>query len=324
LSDRIDHSATVTPDTPRTERLTADSLRERLKRLPANHPSSPDRTDNQTRAIEPLSDHEYAEHVRDVREKVAKAQADGRATDKQYTVDADKEIWTEAREAIHQEIIKDLYERAADIPTDHQAIIAGGLPGAGKSTILGRYKSDDRSTFMRVDPDQVKEEIAKRGLIPTIEGLSPMEASNLVHEESSHIAKRLARKAQADGKNVIWDVTMSARHTIERRVENLRAAGYEDIEGLFVDIPPEVSEERAAARHRRATDDYRAGKGFGGRLVPPEIIRGHADHEWGSLNRRNFEAVKHLFDRWAVYDNSVDGRKPVLMDSSDLRIHDDE
>ena len=33
-----------------------------------------------------------------------------------------------------------------------------------------------------------------------------MEASYLAHEESSHVAKRLARRAQADGKNVIWDI----------------------------------------------------------------------------------------------------------------------
>jgi predicted kinase len=324
LADRADHPVTDTPDAPRAERPAADTLRERLERLPANHPSSPDRADEPRQTLEPLTDTEYTEHVRNVREKIAKARADGLTTDKQYTVDADKEIWTETREAAQQEIIKDLYESANDVPSERQAIVAGGLPGAGKSTILERHNGEDRLMYMRIDPDQVKAEMARRGLIPSIKGLSPMEASNLVHEESSHIAKRLARRAQADGKNVIWDVTMSARQTIERRIEDLRAAGYEQIEGLFVDISPAVSEERAAARHRRATDDYRAGKGFGGRLVPPEIIQGHADQEWGSLNRRNFEAVKHLFDKWAVYDNSVDGRKPVLVDSSDLGIHSDE
>lgn len=325
MADRVDQPVTEPPDAPQAEGPAADSLRERLERLPANHPSSPDRASDRRQTVEPLTDAEYADHVRDVREKIAKARADGFATDKQYTVDADKEIWTEAREVAHQEIINDLYERATEVPSHRQAIIAGGLPGAGKSTILEKYNNtDDQPMYMRIDPDQVKEEMARRDLIPPIEGLSPMEASNLAHEESSHIAKRLARRAQADGKNVIWDVTMSARQTIERRIEDLRAVGYEQVDGLFVDISPEVSEERATARHRHATDDYRAGKGLGGRLVPPETIRGHADEEWGSLNRRNFEAVKPLFDKWALYDNSVDGRRPVLVDSSDLGMHDDE
>ena len=51
--------------------------------------------------------------------------------------------------------------------------------------------------------------MARRGMIPEVEGLSPMEASDLVHEESSYLARQLALRAQADGKNLIWDITMS-------------------------------------------------------------------------------------------------------------------
>jgi len=64
-----------------------------------------------------------------------------------------------------------------------------------------------------------------------------MEASDLAHEESSHIAKILAQRAQASGKNLIWDITMSERSSAEYRIEKLRAAGYTRIEGVFVDIP---------------------------------------------------------------------------------------
>ena len=60
--------------------------------------------------------------------------------------------------------------------------------------------------------------------MPTVDGLTPMEASDLAHEESSHIAKRLANRAQADGKNVIWDITMAKTGSIAERVESLRAA----------------------------------------------------------------------------------------------------
>ncbi len=163
-----------------------------------------------------------------------------------------------------------------------------------------------------INPDLIKEEMARRGLMPTVDGLTPMEASDLAHEESSHIAKRLATRAQADGKNVIWDITMAKTGSIAERVESLRAAGYSEVDGVFVDIPVEVSVRRADARYREGHDEFRAGQGIGGRYVPEATILKNADAEWGSGNRRNFEQLKSTFDSWRRYDNSVDDRDPVL------------
>ena len=144
-----------------------------------------------------------------------------------------------------------------------------------------------------------------------------MEASDLAHEESSHIAKRLATRALADGKNIIWDITMSSQSSTEWRIDNLRTSGYSQIEGIFVDIPIETSVTRADGRHRLGQDDYRAGVGLGGRFVPAEVIRGQADAEWGSVNRRTFETVKHRFDGWSLYDNSAEGGAPVLANADE-------
>ena len=85
---------------------------------------------------------------------------------------------------MHDSIIDDLYARASDVPCEQRAIIAGGLPGAGKSTVLERYAGIDRSQYLTINPDDVKEEMARRDMIPPVSGLSPMEASDLVHEES--------------------------------------------------------------------------------------------------------------------------------------------
>ncbi|HEY7433029.1 MAG TPA: hypothetical protein VH641_20090, partial [Streptosporangiaceae bacterium] len=87
------------------------------------------------------------------------------------------------------------------------------------------------------------------------------------------------------------------------------------VEGIFVDIPVEISEVCAASRHRIGVEEYRANKGEGGRFVPGELIRSHADPAWGSVNRKNFEAIKHQFEKWAIFDNSVDGRAPLHVDS---------
>lgn len=50
-------------------------------------------------------------------------------------------------------------------------------------------------------------------------------------------------------------------------------------------------------------------------LATDEVIAAQADAEWGSRNRKTFEQLKPLLDAWLQCDNSVDGRRPVLVDS---------
>ncbi len=278
-------------------------LRRRLGALPDGHPSGPDQP-------LPLTDAEYAEHVTEVREGLADADAAG-LSDRSLE-HAEGQIWSPDRVAMHISIVTDRLAGAASVPRDGKAIIAGGLPGSGKTTVLRDQAGIDLSQYLTINPDEIKEEMARRGMIPELDGLSPMEASDLVHEEASAIAKQLARRALAEGVNVIWDVTMSSLESTEERISALRAAGYRRVEGVFVDIPIEVSVRRAEARHRADHEDYRAGIGLGGRYVPPEVIRSKADAEWGCKNRRFYEAVKGGLDRACRYDNSVDGRPAIL------------
>ena len=184
----------------------------------AREPRAPDR-------IRPLDDAEWAEHITDVREGLADAAADGRATNLQHTVDPDRQQWSRERNRIQSALVDDLYQQAHDVPCDGRAIVAGGLGGAGKSTVLSAHAGIDLSQYLTINPDDIKMEMAKRGLIPHVEGLSPMEASELVHEESSFIAKRLALRATADQKNIIWDITMSSLDSTERRISDLHGAG---------------------------------------------------------------------------------------------------
>ena len=310
-----------------------DELARRLRQLPPGHPSSPVEADGTPRPPEPglrryefaddgragtadsrpLSDAEYAEHVTKVRELLDKARADGLATDRQYTIDPAREVWSGEREALHDSIIEDLYAKAGDVPCERRAIMAGGLPGAGKSTVLEGHAGIDRSQYLTINPDDIKEEMARRDMIPPVNELSPMEACDLIHEESSHVAKRLTRRAQAEGKNLVLDITMSSRESTEWRINTLRAAGYARIEGIFVDIPVEISATRVSSRHREGHDDYRAGHGMGGRFVPADVTRTQADLEWGSRYRRTFEEVKRHFDSWCRFDNS--GFAPALAES---------
>jgi hypothetical protein len=301
-------------------------LEQRLAKLSEGHPSGAGYGDGgappgsgggdaEPDRIEPLTDAEWAEHLAEVETKLDKARADGLATDAQHTIDRGREVWSDERQAIHDEIVKELYARAEGVPCEYKAILAGGIAGAGKTTVLNTRAGIDSTEYLTINPDTIKEEMARRGLIPELHGLSPMESSDLVHEESSFIARRLGHLAQADGKNLVWDITMSKQTSIDRRIDGLRSAGYSQIEGIFVDIPIEVSLWRADERHREGHEQYRIGNGFGGRYVPPRLTLDQADPDWGSQNRGNFERSKSLFDGWSRYDNSIDGKPAVLLEA---------
>lgn len=335
------------PAADRPRPWSREDLQQRLERLPPGHPSSPyhadgsrkppppslralelpppdpreraepDRSEAPAPSPEPLTDAEHADHVAHVQDRLTWANAQGLSTIDRYFDSADNR-WTTERQLLHRDLIDDLYSRAAAVPCERKAIMAGGLGGAGKTTVLEQHAGLDRSQYLTINPDGIKEEMAERGLVPEVEGLSPMEASDLVHEESSYIAKRLARRAIDDGKNIIWDITMSSTESTEDRLDALSRAGYTSA-GIFVDIPVEESIRRADERHRRGHEDYREGIGLGGRYVQPEVIRSQADPEWGSLNRRTFEEVKDRFSTWGLYDNSVRGREPLLVASSRQR-----
>jgi predicted kinase len=300
-------------------RLADAKLRQRLDSLSDAHPSGRGYSDNVAELPDPedAADVKHAEHVAYVREALAEAEDAGLTTDRLYTVDDRRAVWRSERVALQEKVVNDLYAQYGDAPCEGKAIIAGGLPGSGKTTVLRERADIDLSRYLMINPDDAKEALAQHGMVPSVEGLTPMEASHLVHEESSLIAKRLAFRAYAEGKNVIWDITMSSTDSTRSRITDLRAAGYTDIEVVFVDIPVEVSVARAAARHREGHDDYLAGLNWGERYVAPEAIRAQADPEFGSANRRSFEQIKPDVDRWRLYDNSVDNRPAELVDQGE-------
>jgi phage head maturation protease len=272
--------------------------------------SGPGSTATAPTAPGPLSDAEYAAHTAQVESTLNAALAAGQATDRVHTVRGEGAVWLPDRAAQHKELLDALWARAASVPREHQAVIAGGLGGAGKSTVLRGPAHIDPAAYFTLNPDDIKEEMARRGMIPQVGDLSPMEASPLVHEESSYLANLLARRAYAEGVNVIWDITMSRQASVEKRIQELRGAGYDQVDAVFVDIPVETSVTRALSRHRRGLEKRRTGQGLGGRYVPPDLIRANASSTTSSANREVFDNLRDQFDDWVVYDNSAEGQPP--------------
>lgn len=217
--------------------------------------------------------------------------------------------WAPHRRLKHAAIVNDALAKAVAVPNNGHAIMAGGLDGAGKSTVLGKHVGVAKGSYLTVNPDDIKEEMIKRGMVTPLPGMTPMESAFLIHEESSHIAGLLADRAQAMRKNMIYDITMSSHSSVSSKLDKLDAAGYTRKAGVFVDIPVEESVKRATERYERGLADYDKGKGPGGRFVPPDIIRENAIAGHSSKNRKTFDETAHRFDATAIYDNS--GSAPV-------------
>lgn len=267
------------------------------------------------RASAPMTDDEYKAHTDMVTAFAMGPLVEKYATDQTHT-DADGS-WSKERRQMHEKIARELYAKAAHVPNERRAVIAGGLGGAGKTTVLKGHAGINPDDYLTLNPDDVKELMAERGLVPDVPeypNLSPMERSTLIHEESGRITELMADMALRDGKNMMWDITMASGKSVSKRVNALKAAKFKEINAVFVDIPVEVSVKRAMGRYRSGADRYRAGKGLGGRFVPPHIIRKQRTDSGETVNRGVFEGLKDEFTNWSAYDNSVDGRAPQLIE----------
>ena len=249
-------------------------------------------------------------HTRMMEQRVTAAMNAGKATSAAETIGKTGTVWKPERAAIHNEIVGAVMTRAASIPDDGKAILGGGLPGAGKTTALHALPGVNPDDYLAVAPDDFKEELARRGLVPKVEGLTPMEASPLVSDEAHHIAAMVLARAQAEHKNIVIDLTMHPADRVGQRITALHAAGYQ-VNGVYVHVPIETSVERAGSRYAR-----KAGTKLGGRYVPAGDIR----RIWGtggpkSRSHLEFDRVRGQFDQWELIDNSRWGTPPALMES---------
>ncbi len=185
-------------------------------------------------------------------------------------------IWTAERNRQQGELVAAMYHQlAAEALCERKAVLAGGLPGARIGDALAEAGVDPAG-YLTISVDQILVRMAERGMIPTVAGLSPMEAADLAHPEAQFLAKRLGLRGLGEGKNLLWEVSFAAQHSIESWIAAHRRAGY-TVTGVFAEISIEESVRRTEAEHRRGQNQYRLGHGYGGRFIPPEAIRALAD-----------------------------------------------
>jgi len=265
-----------------------------------------------------MSQIQLAKHYNYVSDTISELYKKGMTTEKTHARETKAGLaFNDERVKAHTEIINEFIEKYKEVPENGEALFAGGLGGAGKSTVLGQYAGIDQSKYVTLNPDDIKEIMAEKGLIPKVKGLTPMEASPLVHEEASHITAIIFEKIRQKKKNIIFDITMSSLGSVQNRILHLKKAGYTKVSGVFVDITPETSHERGEYRYRQGLQDYLKNKnGHGGRFLPGNITSGlktDEDSQFKSKNAENFVNLAKLggFTHMPrVFNNNVFGRDP--------------
>lgn len=270
---------------------------------------------------------DFTERGNYVDKQTSVAVNNGHSTDQIYD-GKDREghtVWSPDRVAVHNAILNDVYAGAAHVPNNGQAIITGGLPGSGKSSGLAtafdsHLLDGSEKEYLTLNPDIMKEELANRGLIPdektdpVLAGLSPMEKAALIHEESSYLTSQLAERAYADRKNVLWDITMNSRGSVEKRLNALDAGGYEK-QMIFTEATIETAASRAAGRYERGQAGYENGTNtLGGRFVSSSIGAAKVNDEWGTENRAVYESLKDRADKFVAIDTN--GQPPKIIEKS--------
>lgn len=250
--------------------------------------------------------------------------------------------WDPKRAKIHEEILLEVMDKYKNTPNDRKVVFSAGLPGAGKTTVLTQYENLDINEWATISSDDFKELLAKKGLVPELEGLTSMEASTLVHEESSYLADELLKRLSSQGKNLIYDFTCKNEDSTLKRISKLQAYGYEtkDMQFVFVDIPIDTAKERAKHRYlyglneglevERKNKQLKSERKYdeikpvlGGRFLPEDIIESSKPQN-ENYSSRNAETLIKLhtsnlgLPEPIIYNNA--GTEPKKKDYLDFLI----
>jgi predicted kinase len=259
----------------------------------------------------PLDDDAYAAHAARAGKSVAASLEAGHATSASETLDGHGQVWKPERAAAHNEIVQQLLDKAAAVPSEGRAVLLGGLPGPGKAAVA--KKAVDPSRYAVVSPGQIKQELAKRGMVPEAEGLSPGERSALVHEEAGHVANLAVSRLAASGKNLALDIPVSSEQSARGHLDRLRRHGYR-VHGVFAHVPAAAAAQDADARHRAGLEAYRQGKDPAGPSGPGDLIRAAETGPGSTVNKDTFDALRGELGSWERWDAA--GGKPVLAEKS--------
>ena len=212
--------------------------------------------------------------------------------------------FTAARTRLHNAIVEDHFVGKKPVKKPVVTVLGGG-PAAGKSTLTSRIKLPKNS--IHIDVDQV------RTMLPEYrEGLvrKNTDISTATHEESSLIAKRIARESVSGRYHMLMDgAGNSSFDSIKSKVDGYRKSGAKVV-GKYVTVDTDVAVQRMLDRGAQA-----------GRFVPESYLREVHKSISSTLPRVMREG---LFDEVELWDTT--SGVPVKVASAigdQLTIHDE-
>ena len=239
---------------------------------------------------------EQPEAFREFVAQVEQALDEGTSTMDAY-YDPETGEWTPERQALHDQIINDILEpgRPAPAGIEPEAVIMGGLPGSGKSSVLAeRAGGGQFDGYVHIDADVIK------GMLPEYEGWN----AALLHDESSAIADEVVRRSIRNHMPIMYDATLRTTRNAAAVVDALESVGY-NTRLIYVDIPIEDSMRRVLSRFASGT----------GRYVSPFYVATH-----DGRNLLSLEALKGQVDAWEHWDNGQPrGQSPRLVAQGNRR-----
>ena len=162
------------------------------------------------------------------------------------------------------------------------ALIAAGVPGAGKSTMIDALAGG----YRRIDPDKIKDvllaELDSAGLIDVrrdyvlADGLpvSPGELAGWVHNASTAVADLVREASLQLGESFVMEGTLSWPPLTESHVDELAIHGYEQLTVLDVEVPLSVADEQSKQRWwaERHGGRMTHGVALGGRFISESTL----------------------------------------------------
>jgi predicted ABC-type ATPase len=213
---------------------------------------------------------------------------------------------TPERRAIHEAIVADAVAGVTPQASPVLFVMAGGT-GSGKGFVRTRLEATGEiptRNRVLIDPDEFLEQLPEW---QAFEDAGDGRAAEVLHEESSMLAKRIRALAVKRRLDVVLDITLSDADSAQRLFDQFRAGGYE-IRLFAVAADARVAAVQAADRARLSN-----------RWVPWSVLLG-AHRGLAAA----FEGYARLVDRASLFGNDVE--EPRLVAESvargDLRLFD--
>lgn len=143
---------------------------------------------------------------------------------------------TPERKIIHERLIAKRLDGVKPVPPGQKpvVIITMGGPGAGKSSSLTGMP--DEKTFVRVDPDSIREELPEWKEL-TDPSLTARNAGSVTHREASQIAGEVRTRAIQERKNLVLDASGYNLEIMKAQIADLQKAGYHvHMLGVHMDV----------------------------------------------------------------------------------------